>query len=150
MDEQYIDELQQAENEFNKKNYSAALNIFFELAHKNCVQAQYRLAQMYDKSNRYFFYTIGDIKENPQQAFYWYQKAAKNGRLALFDALAQKVADNPEALDTDPEIGKLSEEERKELEAEARRKIEERQRRAQERRDRAIDFLTLNGNGRSR
>lgn len=79
MDEQYIDELQQAENEFNKKNYSTALNIFFELAHKNCVQAQYRLAQMYDKSNRYFFYTIGDIKESPQQAFYWYQKAAQNG-----------------------------------------------------------------------
>ena len=88
MDEQYIDELQQAEQEFKKKNYSVALNMFFELAHKNCVQAQYRLAQMYDKSNRYFFYTIGDIKESPQQAFYWYQKAAQNGHAFAQNNLA--------------------------------------------------------------
>ena len=71
MDEQYIDELQQAENEFKKKNYFAAFNIFFELAHKNCVQAQYRLAQMYEFAR--------SVEENPQQAFYWYEKAAQNG-----------------------------------------------------------------------
>ncbi|MBR5675584.1 MAG: sel1 repeat family protein [Neisseriaceae bacterium] len=80
MDEQFTDELQQAENEFKQKNFSAAFNIFFELAHKNCVQAQYRLAQMYDYSGNYYIhYSTGNIKENPQQAFYWYQKAAQNG-----------------------------------------------------------------------
>lgn len=78
MDEQYIDELQQAEQEFKKKNYFAAFNIFFELAHKNCVQAQYRLAQMYEFAR--------SVEENPQQAFYWYEKAAEQG-----DMLSQSI-----------------------------------------------------------
>ena len=71
----------QAVEDYNRGNYIQALNIFYALAKKEDVRAQYNVALIYENG-------LGVEKDLPQ-AQLWYERAAKNGNASAQYNLGQ-------------------------------------------------------------